>query len=294
VILCVDGCGVDIEGCDFEYNVAYEFCGTILIANYASLDIRNTRIFNNMSLYAAGGIYAEANCDVTMEDCNVSNNISTDGAGVVVYDYCTLSAKNCLFALNNSVGGDGGALLVAAASQAQIKGCAVLNNVAGDGAGIFSDLFSDVTGINCTIAGNFANSFGGGFYGSTNSSSVFQNSIIWANSAGNSGHQVYLDDVGDDFDLDYSDYANNALDPENIAGNGNFNSVNCITADPMFKNLDEADVRLTALSPCIDAGLNMYAFVADLIKDLEGNMRVFDGDSDGTPDVDMGALEYQR
>ncbi|MBU0639968.1 MAG: hypothetical protein KKB50_13955 [Planctomycetes bacterium] len=51
------------------------------------------------------------------------------------------------------------------------------------------------------------------------------------------------------------------------------------------------DYHLTTLSPCIDTG--DPAFVAQPDEgDLEGELRVWDADGDGTPRVDMGVDEF--
>jgi len=91
------------------------------------------------------------------------------------------------------------------------------------------------------------------------------------------------------------------------AGQGN------IDADPLFVDPDEDNYRLTAASPCIDAGNNtaVPADTADLDGDgdttepipvdLDHNPRFFDdtGMPDdgyppaGAPFVDMGAYEFQ-
>ena len=51
-----------------------------------------------------------------------------------------------------------------------------------------------------------------------------------------------------------------------------------------------SDLRLSEYSPCIDAGNNG---VPDLpIADIEGNIRILDGNGDFIPTVDMGAYEF--
>lgn len=58
---------------------------------------------------------------------------------------------------------------------------------------------------------------------------------------------------------------------------------NCFDSDPKFVNLDALDFRLTADSPCVNAGNNSYDTYP---IDLAGNVRI----NDGT--IDIGALEY--
>jgi len=55
---------------------------------------------------------------------------------------------------------------------------------------------------------------------------------------------------------------------------------------------EPGDARLSAGSPCIDAGNNAY--VPEFVTtDLDGNPRFVDGSGDGVATVDMGAYEYQ-
>ena len=69
-----------------------------------------------------------------------------------------------------------------------------------------------------------------------------------------------------------------------------------IDVDPLFADLAGEDFRLTAGSPCIDAGTLVSALAPDLatllVDDFENTPRPLDGDGDGTPGVDMGAWEF--
>ncbi|MEQ8764673.1 MAG: right-handed parallel beta-helix repeat-containing protein [Planctomycetota bacterium] len=62
-----------------------------------------------------------------------------------------------------------------------------------------------------------------------------------------------------------------------------------IDADPGFLAAGESDYRLDCSSPCIDAGVRIPELPA---LDLEGDMRIVDGDSDGTAQPDLGADEF--
>lgn len=59
--------------------------------------------------------------------------------------------------------------------------------------------------------------------------------------------------------------------------------------DPLFANGAAGDVRLTASSPCVDAGL--ASVVPSTARGAFGNPRVLDGDLDGVETTDMGAHE---
>lgn len=78
-------------------------------------------------------------------------------------------------------------------------------------------------------------------------------------------------------------------------GDGNFSVI------PMFENADGDDdipeteddnLHLLPTSPCIDRGDPKYDPEANAM-DLDGNVRVVDGDGDRAAIVDMGAYEYQ-
>ncbi len=80
---------------------------------------------------------------------------------------------------------------------------------------------------------------------------------------------------------------------------GSFPGTGNIDADPLFVDSDGGDYRLSAGSPCIDAGDNTA--IPFKTTDLDGNPRLIDDRA--TPDtgvpfvngpiVDMGAYEYQ-
>ena len=65
-----------------------------------------------------------------------------------------------------------------------------------------------------------------------------------------------------------------------------------IDEDPLFVDPDNLDFHLTANSPCIDTG------TADTLGlflppwDLDGNIRIWDGDINGSAIIDMGSYEF--
>jgi hypothetical protein len=140
---------------------------------------------------------------------------------------------------------------------------------------------------NCTISGNSAYS-GGGISGD---SPTLTNCIVWGNGS--------LQIVG-------AATATYSCIQGGYTGTGN------ISVDPLFVDSDgpdnnpsmweDNDYRLSAGSPCIDAGKNA-AVPADITTDLDGNARFFNDPA--TPDcqwapgicgtipiVDMGAYEF--
>ena len=106
-----------------------------------------------------------------------------------------------------------------------------------------------------------------------NSSPIVTNCIFWGNNApsgpeiGDSGTSLItycLVDGGWD-------------------GEGN------IEGDPLFIDFANDDYHLQPDSPCIDAGTNGAPSIPE--KDFEGDLRIIDGDDNGTATADMGADE---
>jgi hypothetical protein len=135
--------------------------------------------------------------------------------------------------------------------------------------------------INCTITRNSSDSSlpnhaGGVFL--QNVTARIANCILWQNSA------LDIANSGSALTVTYSNFQGGP------AGTGNINQT------PRFVNQSNGNLRLTAESPCIDAGRNTnlseYGFV---VTDIEGVPRGFNGSGevrgDGS-DYDMGAYEF--
>jgi hypothetical protein len=69
-----------------------------------------------------------------------------------------------------------------------------------------------------------------------------------------------------------------------VGSNGNFYQ------NPQFVNPSTGDYHLQSTSPCVDTGDPVAAGVSP--KDLDGNVRVWDGNGDTISVVDLGAWEY--
>ena len=82
-----------------------------------------------------------------------------------------------------------------------------------------------------------------------------------------------------DLSVSYSDFRGGWTGPGNI------------DADPMFRDVEAGDYRLSSYSPCIDTGTSV-----DLHVDLNGNPRPLEKLGVGRDDLcgtyDMGAYEY--
>ena len=166
----------------------------------------------------------------------IRNGNEGGGAGI----YCQEASPNivnCAF-INNSSSAYGGGIYCYI-SYSTITNCTFSNNTADMGGGICY-YNSNLTNENCTISGNTAN-YGGGFCCMANSICTGRNNIIWENSAPVNS-QIYIY-AGSSFSCTYSDIQ------DGWAGTGNIDS------DPLFQTTTgDSAYRLTANSPCIDAG----------------------------------------
>jgi hypothetical protein len=167
------------------------------------------------------------------------------------------------------------------------------------------DAFSGITTETSTIAANMAEGFADGFNAGVDAASrtlpdcqgiltghvsvVIDSSIVVGNDGAGIGGP--LPDPDSDVVVQYSDvFANTGgnyegtLFPVDLTGQfGN------ISEDPLF--LKFGDYRITGHSPVVDMGNPSPVDFPP--EDFEGDPRIFDGDGDGTPRVDMGCDEFQ-
>jgi len=126
-----------------------------------------------------------------------------------------------------------------------------------------------------------------------NSSNLtLNNCILWGNTAGSAGNEIYIYDSSSSCTLNYCCVDNTGYGfgtgvPTTTIDDSN----NCIHDDPQFVDPTNGDYHLQSTSPCIDEGNNSLV-PSGVDKDLDGNQRIVDGGS-GTATVDIGAYEYQ-
>ncbi|MBP7310556.1 MAG: T9SS type A sorting domain-containing protein [Candidatus Cloacimonetes bacterium] len=150
---------------------------------------------------------------------------------------------------------------------------------------------NDTTYIrNCTFAGNS----GGSAALSVLGNAVLENNVFWNTQLPKEVIVYYGSDSGTSSRAEFS---NNCI---RGGQNGVYNMspqnqviwhLNNTAADPLFDMSGNAPYRLSAASPLIDAGMDMaYAATS---TDAGANERYYDGDGNGTADIDIGAYEYQ-
>ncbi len=221
---------------------------------------------------AGGAIYFHHNSRATVRNCAFEDNFSYYGGGAIFLDNdSSPTLINCRMTGNSGFYG-GGAVVFAgsSASRPRLINCLVAGNSAIEGGGLYFAGFGDAPElINCTITDNSASEEGGAIYVEAFSNPTLVNSILW----GNSGSQIGGEGA---IEVTFSDVQ------------GGWPGLGNIDADPLLGPLAELFPR----SPCIDAGENA-AVPAGVVLDLAGARRIFDGDRDGVPVVDLGALEFQ-
>jgi len=213
-----------------------------------------------------------SNTNATIANCIIKDNIATKHGGGVrgangLIDACIITG--------NYAYDDGGGITDC---HGTISNCLVYDNTAIDKGGGMNNCNGEI--VNCTVVYNTAGVAGGGLNDSTG---TVTNCIFWGNSLGQvSGLWPWPNG--------YMTYS--CIQEWKYGGTGN------ITTNPDFINPGSDNYRLSAGSPCIDAGDNTTVPVG-IATDLEGSPRIVDDPNttdtgNGTaPIVDMGAYEFQ-
>lgn len=236
-----------------------------------STEILNNTIVRNSTTGAnGGGISLFGSGTETISGNIISENTATGfssscpaGGGVSVQGHASPLIVNNLIAGNRAGCKGGGVywlLVPAGANGPYLTNNTIAGNTAAQGSGVFADGFDAqaqfVNNIVSAPSGQYA-VYCGNFNNTTPPTFLF-NDIVG--------------DVG-------SAYGGICNDQTGLNGN--------ISLDPLFFDSTNADFRLTAGSPAIDAGTAANAPTVD----LDGNLRPIDGNNDGLAAFDIGAFE---
>jgi predicted outer membrane repeat protein len=258
--------------------------------------LRNVTFTANSSANRGGGFFAERG-NPTFINCSFIHNSSLQGGAISGGDgtYPNTSSIKLTHTVfkNNSATNYGGAVDMQ-------YGSAAFNNVlfyqdtANSGGAVSvtsgSSIFSNVTFNENGATGTYApNGEGGGGIYLWLSSAVLKNVILW----GNSGSPLFNGEVLSSMSSTVTLYHSLVQDSTNstggfgvldLHGGVDVDSGGNVYKDPLFVSPGTADLRLSAGSPAIDAGIKT---VVSSIADLNGNPRIV-----GSA-VDKGAFEYQ-
>jgi hypothetical protein len=226
-----------------------------------------------------GGIYL-SNSHSVVSDCAIransaigSNTNNGWGGGIGIYQG-EVKIENCSIHKNSATSNYAG--IGTANAIVSVTGCVITKNTSSSVGG-FGCQDSDVRFINNTLANNKASGNHGGFY-FIRSSPVIRNSIIWNNA--NAITYSNFNGWGGTPDIACSDIQ------------GGWSDLVLMDLEPMFEDTTDGNFQLTGGSPCIDAGSPDTTGLQLPASDMNGNRRVWDGNEDGTPVIDMGAYEY--
>jgi predicted outer membrane repeat protein len=257
-------CESDFSYCTLSKNTAdggagmtnYYYCGTRLA---------HCTVSENQAVSGGGGGLAETHwCSSKVIGCVFHGNSAAGDAGAYNAANCTPTLANCMF-VGNIANGSGGAIRNSY-SNARLSNCVFSANTAGDlGGALYSDT-SNPWLVNCAFTRNAAGTMGGAVYSYSSSLPWAYNCIFWNDTAPTSP------EIG---------HASSGILASYCCISGGYPGYMIVTSDPQFVDADGPDntpgtpddnLRVTAGSPCIDAGANDNV-AADLC-DLDG-----DGDS---------------
>ncbi len=311
-----------IDSCTFTGNSATLDAGAVMNEVYdaggvSSPSITNCTFTNNTCSTVDGKGGAILNqgypgvSSPAISNCNFTSNAADRGGAICNYGrddsgddgISSPTISNCSFKGNSANGnsGYGGAVFNYGRSGGDVSpvltNCLISGNVAKKGSAVFNNDGS-AEFINCTMSGNYA-TVSGTFYSAryTNSSDPqISNCIIWHNNDlavvnGTDGNPIFH----------YSD----------IEGSGGSSSWNSsfgtdvgynIDSDPVFASriiltsnpTTAGDLRLTASSPCADAGQDSYITELFDIRGAGFSRFLLKTDSTQTGPVDMGVYEYKQ
>ena len=283
-----------VTDCTFTGNLADDFGGGILNLESSSI-LTDCSFSGNTASLGGGGMWSLAS-DVTLSSCTFSGNSTNGDGGGISHFSGDMIVISCRVTGNSA--DRGGGIFCEGPDNLTVANCIFSGNLADDkGGGMYNDethLGINPTVTDCTFSSNSADNGGGGMYNRQSDLTV-SNCIIWGNTA------TYGDGIFNESCtpvISYSDISDCFIDWEwddslGTDGGGN------IEVDPMFVDADgvdgaigtiDDDLRLMPGSPCIDAGDNGAVTEA---TDLDGRIRIVDGDGDGVVTVDMGAYEAQ-
>ena len=277
--------------------------GVGIHSSFGSPRIEGNRVTRNSTETCTGGwgigIYVGGDSAAEVVDNEITENTSmgaTSGGGLALFAAGNAVVSGNLIARNTTEGpwgcGWGGGVVTANFVQAKVFNNVITGNRACFAAGV---QWGGTTGVNQlvnnTIVGNEASIRHSGVYvsGFDARQQVFNNIITVAsgpalfceNGASVSSPVLNSNNV---YSAQDAAYGGTCADQTGINGN--------VSADPRFVNAAAGDYRLILASPSVDTGNPAAPILPP--TDFAGGSRVVDGDGDGTPRVDMGALEYRN
>ncbi|MDA3867013.1 MAG: hypothetical protein PF489_09750, partial [Salinivirgaceae bacterium] len=274
---CIDGFTVTGANLGSEVSSPSGHGGAIALWSYLGVNntvVRNNIIEeNNMPALGAGicviGYYHDA---MPLIENNIIRNNTGPTAGIYLLTYSGLiNAKlyNNLISNNNGTGLKCESIY--SSCTADIINNTIVNNQTN---GI--DISSDTEVCNALITNNI-------IWGNTqNLYSLNSTATVGYNNIDNAGSNVVVDGTGG------FTYELGSFGATNTSANPEFLNPSATIGQDLTAGINW---HLSASSPGIDNGDNS-SVPATIVYDLDGKNRIFDGDSNGSSNVDMGVYEY--
>jgi hypothetical protein len=226
-----------------------------------------------------GGGVAGNRAKPTIKNSTITSNTAKSGGGLYL---CWGTIENNTISSNSASIGDGGGLNLC---RGLIRNNRIHGNSAGSGGGLSGCIG---TIVNNAVYDNKAAIYGGGLSGCDGM--IFNNTITSNSAVSRAGGLAFCDGLirnciitsnsaRDDAQVFHTTPAHSCIQDWRVEGLDNFSS------DPVFVSPASGNFRLQSRSPCIDAGVNGYAWDQPQ-RDLDGNCRLV---GDG---VDLGCYEY--
>ncbi len=286
------GSRLDVQDTDFIENQGADGGG---ISFHSSLgSVRNCQFRENTCRNVGGGISLFESDPEFTEVQVVGNQTNRQyygyGGGISIdrsspiFDLALISENHANYS--------GGGVLVGRASAPVFTNSEISNNSGYGGFTVYAEEESNPQLTNCTVFGN------------TNNGVVLRqlvnlelsNSIIWNNQQA----QLHFDRDGGSVTVSYSNVQDGReaiqdFDHWDITwGDGN------IDADPLFADPENGDLRLTEMSPCIDAGAALIVVEGDTLVNIPEedynheapDMGAYESDFQGVPDIAVEPDEF--
>ncbi len=275
---------------NYSHNSNYNGCGGGVLTESSDALVLDNYIHDNIADSGGGVCCTEFGTPLVAGNIIVDNDAYYAGGGIYMGARSSPLIENNLIATNTSAGWGGGGInswtsYIYYGTYATIRNNMIVMNMAtsgGDaqgGGGIYCR-YDRALIYNNTITDNYAPT-GGGIYALNypDQAPIVRNSIVWGNAAG-TGAQIYVySGSGSAISVGYTDVEGG------WTGTGNMNQ------NPIFVGPSIANYHLSDESPCIDMGDPAYAPLPGE-TDIDGQLRVWDGDDNGQVRIDMGADEF--
>ncbi|GMU81130.1 MAG: hypothetical protein AMXMBFR47_10010 [Planctomycetota bacterium] len=264
-----------VRDCNFSGNQTTSGGGGLWCGDSSTMLVTNTT-FGGNSANAGGGMVVARDSSAFLDDCmfqsNQAANSSSYGGGLWCSDSVNVVVTNTTFRANSATYASGMSVLRNANNSVELDDCLFVDNVTGQGGGGALFNYEAVIDVaNCTFTGNRGSTAGAVMVSA--GSTDLTNCVLWLNTPNEitvragSATAVFSDVQG------------------GWPGIGN------IDADPLFVDPSNGDYRLQPGSPCVETGDPAY-IPEPGETDLDGNLRLWDGDGNGSFIVDMGAYEF--